>query len=257
MSQYENVKPCRRAAMTLLLASIATCAGASGLLRAGWLEEGKNLIGGLAGDETGGAQLGADELRAGLKEALRVGTETVVSRLGRTGGFNSDPAIHIPLPQSLDTVKSTLDTVGMGSMLDDLELKLNRAAEAATPEAKTLFLQSIQQMTLEDTKAVYSGPDDAATRYFQDRMSAPLAAEMSPVVSESLSEVGAIAAYDKVMSRYQNVPFAPDVKADLSDYVVSEGMAGIFYYLAREEAAIRQDPGKRTTEILKKVFGKP
>jgi len=145
----------------------------------------------------------------------------------------------------------------MGSMLDDLELKLNRAAEAATPKAKALFLQSIQQMTLEDAQAVYSGPDDAATRYFEDKMSAPLTAEMSPVVSESLSQVGAIAAYDKVMSRYQNVPFAPDVKADLSEYVVSEGIGGIFYYLAKEEAAIRQDPAKRTTDILKKVFGKP
>ncbi|MBA2410047.1 MAG: DUF4197 domain-containing protein [Gammaproteobacteria bacterium] len=243
--------------MTLLLATIAMYAVASGPLRAGWLEKGQDLIGGLAGDESGGAQLGADELRAGLKEALRVGTETVVSQLGQTGGFNSDPAIHIPLPQSLDTVKATLDTVGMGSMLDDLELKLNRAAEAATPKAKALFLQSIQQMTLEDAQAVYSGPDDAATRYFEDKMSAPLTAEMSPVVSESLSQVGAIAAYDKVMSRYQNVPFAPDVKADLSEYVVSEGIGGIFYYLAKEEAAIRQDPAKRTTDILKKVFGKP
>ena len=257
MSQYENVKPCRRAAMTLLMASVVMCAVVDSHLRAGWLEEGKDLIGGPAGDDSGGAQLGADELRAGLKEALRVGTETVVSQLGQTGGFNSDPAIHIPLPQSLDTVKATLDTVGMGSTLDDLELKLNRAAEAATPKAKALFWQSIQQMTLEDARAVYSGPDDAATRYFQDKMSAPLAAEMSPVVSKSLSQVGAIAAYDKVMSRYQNVPFVPDVKADLSDYVVSEGMAGIFYYLAREEAAIRQDPAKRTTDILKKVFGKP
>jgi len=254
MTRYKNANQRRRAAM--LLASIGLCAAGSGFVHAGWLEKGKDFIGGLAGGEPGGGQLAAGELQAGLKEALRVGTETVVSQLGQTGGFNSDPKIHIQLPQSLDTVKSTLDKVGMGSMLDDLELKLNRAAEAATPKAKALFWQCIHQMTLEDAQSIYSGPDDAATRYFQDKMSAPLAAEMSPAVSESLSQVGAIETYDEIMSRYENVPFVPDVKADLTGYVVNEGMDGIFYYLAKEEAAIRQDPAKRTTDILKKVFGK-
>ncbi|MGH8502823.1 MAG: DUF4197 domain-containing protein [Gammaproteobacteria bacterium] len=254
MTQYKNLNQCRRAAM--LLASVALCAAAGGFVHAGWLEKGKDFIGGLAGGGSSGGQLAVGELQAGLKEALRVGTGTVVSQLGQTGGFNRDPKIHIPLPQSLDTVKSTLDKIGMGSMLNDLELKLNRAAEAATPKAKALFWQSIRQMTLEDAQSIYRGPDDAATRYFRDKMSAPLAAEMSPVVSKSLSQVGAIETYDQIMSRYENVPFAPDVKADLTGYVVNEGMDGIFYYLAKEEAAIRQDPAKRTTDLLKKVFGK-
>ncbi|MBT3386843.1 MAG: DUF4197 family protein, partial [Desulfobacula sp.] len=47
-----------------------------------------------------------------------------------------------------------------------------------------------------------------------------------------------------------------DVKADLTDHVVEKGMDGIFYYMAKEEAAIRQNPVKRTTELLKKVFTK-
>ena len=140
-------------------------------------------------------------------------------------------------------------------MLNDLELGLNRAAEVATPRAKELFLAAIDDMTLDDAMAIYNGPDDAATRYFQSKMSAPLALEMKPVVDESLEDVGAVKIYDDVMEQYDALPFSPEVDADLSDYVVEKGMDGIFYYLAKEEAAIRQDPLKRTTDILKKVFG--
>jgi hypothetical protein len=219
------------------------------------LQEGKQLMDNLLGDEGDSTRLSVDEIGSGLKEALRVGTGNVVTQLGQTGGFNSDPAVHIPLPQSLQDVHSVLGKVGMDSMLDDLELKLNRAAEIATPKAKILFWDAIGQMTLDDVRAIYQGPDDAATRYFEAKMSGPLAAEMQPIVSDSLAAVDAIALYDQAISRYQSLPMVPDAKADLTDYVVAEGMDGIFYYLAREEAAIRSDPAKRTTELLEKVFG--
>jgi hypothetical protein len=143
----------------------------------------------------------------------------------------------------------------MSAIMDDLELRLNRAAETATPRARKLFLNSIQEMTLKDVRRILEGPDDAATRYFQSKMSAPLAREMTPIVEDSLAEVGAIRAYDDAMARYESIPYVPDVKADLSRYVVDKAMDGIFYYLAREEAAIRRDPLKRTSEILQKVFG--
>jgi len=140
-------------------------------------------------------------------------------------------------------------------MMDDLELKLNRAAEEATIPAKRLFWDSIEAMTLDDVMGIYNGPDDAATRYFQGKMSDPLAAEMQPVVERTLNQVGAIQAYDAVMGQYDTLPFVPDVKADLNSYVIDKGMEGIFHYLAQEEAAIRQDPVKRTTDILQTVFG--
>jgi hypothetical protein len=143
----------------------------------------------------------------------------------------------------------------MTSLLDDLELKLNRAAEVATPKAKALFGQAISEMTFEDVMNIYNGPEDAATRYFQDKMTPPLAKEMQPVVEQSLAEVGAVQSYDNVMGEYRTIPFVPDVKADLTTYVVEKGMDGIFYYMAKEEAAIRQNPAKRTTELLQKVFG--
>lgn len=219
------------------------------------LQKGQDLLGTYGGNLGAQDALSTDEIAAGLKEALRVGSETVVSQLGQTNGFNGDPAVHIPLPGSLDRVKSTLGKVGMSSMLDDLELRLNRAAEAATPKAQSLFLQAIDDMTLDDVERIYKGPDDAATRYFQSKMSQPLAKEMAPIVDQSLSQVGAVQSYDKAMGRYESIPFVPDAKADLSSYVVEKSMDGIFYYLAQQEAAIRQNPAKRTTELLQKVFG--
>ena len=110
-------------------------------------------------------------------------------------------------------------------------------------------------MTFDDVKTIYEGPEDSATRYFQGKMSPALINEMRPIVDNSMSEVGAVKAYDNVMGEYQSLPFVPDVKADLTDYVVQKGIDGIFYYIAKEEAAIRNDPVKQTTNLLKKVFG--
>ena len=219
-----------------------------------WWQKGIDLLKSPAGT-TAHQALTSDEIRAGLKEALRIGSENVVSQLGRTDGFNLDPSIHIPLPQQLDTVRSLLSRVGMSYMLDDLELKLNRAAEVATPKAQELFFQAISEMTFEDVMNIYNGPEDAATRYFQDKMTPALAKEMQPVVDRSLSQVGAVQTYDNIMGEYKAIPFVPDVKSDLTTYVVEKGMAGIFHYMAVEEAAIRQNPAKRTTELLQRVFG--
>ena len=140
-------------------------------------------------------------------------------------------------------------------MLDDLELRLNRAAEAATPKAKELFGQAINEMSIDDVQKIYQGPDDAATQYFREKMTPELTREMTPVVEKSLRQVGAIESYDKAMEQYKNIPFMPNVKEDLNGYVVEKGMDGIFYYLAREEAAIRSDPLKQSTSLLKKLFG--
>jgi hypothetical protein len=219
-----------------------------------WLDKGSDLLKKYGGS-SGQSGPTVEEIGAGLKEALRVGSENVVSRLGRMDGFNADSAVHIPLPKQLDTVKSVLDKVGMSGLLKDLEMKINRAAEVATPKAKKLFSQAISKMSFEDVKKIYKGPEDSATQYFRGKMSPALAKEMEPVVNKSLSEVGALKAYDNVMKEYRSVPFVPDVKADLTDHVVAKGMDGIFYYMAKEEAAIRQDPAKRTTDLLKFVFG--
>jgi hypothetical protein len=222
-----------------------------------WLKSGKELLGTVSQSPNGqtASSLTNSDIASGLKDALRVGTEKVVGQLGKADGFNADPTIHIPLPDNMLRVKQALDAIGLSAMMDDLELKLNRAAEAATPPAKKIFLNSIDSMTLDDVTVIYNGPDDAATRYFQDKMSAPLAEAMQPIVEQAINEVGAVQAYDAVMGEYSSLPFVPNVKADLNSYVVTEGMNGIFHYIAAEEASIRHNPVDRTTDILKKVFG--
>lgn len=209
----------------------------------------------LMGSESSAGALSNQDMADGLREALRVGSDKVVSQVGSADGFNSDPDIHIPLPGTLKKVQSALRTVGMSDLADDVELKLNRAAEAAAPEARDLFFQAISDMSLDDVKNIFDGPDDAATQYFKGKMSDPLAGKMSPIVDRSLADVGAIASYDRMMEGYGTIPFAPDVKADLTSYVVEKALDGIFFYVAKEEAAIRNNPAARTTEVLQRVFG--
>ncbi len=202
-----------------------------------------------------GASLRDMDIARGLKEALRVGSDRVVSTLGKADGFNKSPDVHIPLPPSLQTVKKVLDAVGAGAAADDLELRLNRAAESAVPKAKRLFGEAIAAMTFEDARAIYNGPKDSATQYFHGKMSAPLAADMRPIVDGELARVGAIQSYERMIGQYRSLPFVPDVKANLTDYVLGKAVDGVFLYLGREEAAIRENPAKRTTDLLKKIFG--
>lgn len=216
----------------------------------------RQLPGGGSSSSPTSQSLSESQIGAGLREALKVGVETVVGQVGAVNGYNSDPRIHVPLPDSLKTVQSTLSRVGLSGMVDDLELRLNRAAEAAAPEAKAVFWNAVDQMTMDDVRAIYNGPDDAATRFFERTMTPDLKTRMRPIVDRSLSEVGAIRSYDAAIGRYRNVPFVPDVKADLSDHVLERGLQGIFLYLAEEEKAIRQNPAKRTTELLQKVFAR-
>lgn len=197
-----------------------------------------------------------DEIAAGLKEALVVGSERVVDRVGHPDGYYDDQAIHIPLPAKLQPVQDALVKVGQGHYLAELEQGMNRAAEIAAPKAKKLFIDAIRQMSWQDVKQIYDGPDDAATRYFQNKMTPELKRMMRPVIDDSLAQVGVVQTYDRVMDRYQAIPFTPELNFDLNDYVIQHGIDGMFYYLAKEEAAIRQDPAKRTTEILKRVFGR-
>jgi len=224
----------------------------------GFFDRGKDLLKGLGGGDSGGSAVSAlssGDIANGLREALRVGSERVVGTLGAADGFNKSSDVHIPLPDSLKTVQSMLGKVGMSGLADDLELKLNRAAEAAVPKAKALFGNAISGMSIDDAKKILDGPKDSATQYFRGKMSAPLAGEMKPIVNDQLGQVGAVAAYDRMIGQYKSIPFVPDAKANLTDYVLEKAIDGVFLYLGREEAAIRENPAKRTTELLRKVFG--
>ncbi len=223
----------------------------------GWLDKGKELLKGVGSHTLKKPnELTVSEIAGGLKDALRVGTANVVSKLGTVDGFLKDSAIHIPLPSKLQKVKNTLDKIGMAGTLKDLEIKLNRAAEIATPKAKKLFWDAIASMTIDDVNKIYHGPKDAATQYFKSKMSIPLQREMKPVIDESLNQVEAVRTYNAILDKYNSLPFVKPVNGDIATYTLGKALDGIFYYLGKEEAAIRENPAKRTTELLRKVFGR-
>jgi len=218
-------------------------------------EVAKEQIQGETPDGNNLSQLTNSQVINGLREALKVGTENVVSQIGAADGYNLDKQIHIPLPNELQQVQSLLKKFGLASLADDVELRLNRAAELAAPKAKEFIIKSIEEMTLDQAQAIYNGPNDAATQYFKKIATPDLIKTISPIAEKSLNEVGALQAYDSLMGSYKSMPFVPDVKADLVNHTTKLAMDGIFHYLAIEEAAIRENPVKRTTEILKTVFG--
>ncbi len=201
------------------------------------------------------SSLSDTQISAGLRDALKIGTQTVVKQLGKEGGYSRDPQIKIPLPGPLAKADSMLKKIGMGGLTADLETRMNRAAEQAAPKAGALFINAIQKMTVTDAQAILTGPSDSATQYLRKTMGAELAREIQPLIQQSLAEAGAVRAYDAVTARYAQVPLASSLKVNMNDYVTNKAIDGMFYYVAREEAAIRAQPAKRTTEILKTVFG--
>lgn len=205
-------------------------------------------------DSVTGGSLSIDEITRGLKEALSTGSNNVVSKLGKSGGFNTDPSIRVPLPSALSKARDYAAKVGLDGSFNELENKLNEAAERATPKAKSLFLGAIKEMSVSDAKGILQGPDNAATSYFQGKTEVKLADAMRPLIDQSLSEVGAVNSFNKLVKSYKRIPGAPKINADLTAHVVEKGMSGIFYYLASEEKQIRDNPAKRTSELLQKVF---
>ncbi len=224
----------------------------------------RNLPGGIgapgaSGNTPGvnrGASLGTDEIGRGLKEALRVGADRVVSTLGRQGGFWGKADAQIPLPGWLESTQRGLKAIGRSQLVDDLHLRMNRAAEAAVPKAKQLFANAITAMTLDDARRILNGPSNAATEYFRAKTSSPLSRDMTPIVDRSLAEAGAIQALDRVTaSAAGGAANVANPRQRLTRHVVEKGIDAVFSYLGREEAAIRQNPTARTTELLKRVFG--
>jgi hypothetical protein len=247
--------PHRKFTIGMVTVGLIVSAPHTPLVQASLLDKAKDALDTFGQSAPSMTQLTTGEIAGGLREALWVGTERVVQQLGQVDGFNADPAVHIPLPGTLQTVKSVLANIGMSGMADELETRLNRAAEAATPEAKQIFAQAITKMTLDDVMHIYNGPENAATQYFKRKMSPRLFERMTPIIASSLSDVGAVQTFDQMMAQYKNIPFVPDVKANLTGYVVEKSLDGLFYYVGKQEAAIRQNPTARTTELLRRVFG--
>jgi hypothetical protein len=194
---------------------------------------------------------------AGLKQALEHGTQQAVALLGREDGYFGNPRVKIPLPDKLARVEKTLRKLGQGKTADEFILSLNRAAEAAAPEARAIFLQVIRQMTIADALGIVRGPRDAATRYFRERSEGTLKEKFLPIVAAATSQVGVTQRYKQFLRDAGPVASLFDVRSlDIDDHVTQKALDGLFLMVADEEKRIREDPVARTTELLRKVFGK-
>jgi len=209
----------------------------------------------LASTTNNSGGLTSDTIGNGLKEALTVGTGRVVDNLGSKDGFLGSSQFRIPLPQSLQNVRGAASRVGLGSYFDELELKMNRAAEAATPKARSLFVNAISQLSFDDVMSIYRGGDNAATQYLRGKMAQPLKEEMRPIINASLAQVGAVSVFNDLVSRYNRLPLVTDIDANLDNHVLDYANSAIFTQLESQEAAIRKDPLKRSTALLRQVFG--
>jgi len=196
-----------------------------------------------------------EEIVKGLKEALEIGSNNAVALVSRYNGYFKNPEIKIPLPENIRKTESFLRGIGFSRQVDEFELSMNRAAERAAPQAKSIFWEAIKKMTFADARNILNGPDDAATSYFRQKTSTQLYSEFRPVVHQAMSEVGVTQAYQTVDRKIRALPFTESMRFDLDQYVTDKALDGLFLMLAAEEKKIRQDPAARVTDLLKKVFG--
>lgn len=196
-----------------------------------------------------------DDIASGLKEALQVGTERSVAVLSKTDGFFGNAAIKILMPPEAQKVESTLRKLGFNKQVDDAILSMNRAAEDASKTAAPIFVKAIQKMSIEDAVGILKGGDDAATKYLQTKTSEDLTKAFRPGIEQSLQKVDATKNWNTIITQYNRFSFKK-INPDLAAYVTERALNGLFTQLAAEEKNIRKDPVARTTDLLKKVFGK-
>ena len=205
-----------------------------------------------------GQKSGLDEktVGAGLKDALRVGTERAVYRTSKTDGFLANKLIHIALPEEFDSVAAALRTIGLGNQVDSLEMAMNRAAERASGEAKAVFWDAVTRMTLYDVYGILNGGETAATDYFRAKTSDSLRNRIHPIVVGKMGEVGLYKLYNQIITTYNTLPLVSKPAINLEDYVTEKTLDGLFIIIAQEEQQIRKNPAARTTKLLQEVFGR-
>ena len=207
------------------------------------------------GSSTGVSSLSNEEASGGLKEALTQGVGKAVGTLGAADGFFGNKEVKIPLPKSLKKIEKGMKLMGMGKQSDELVLKMNRAAEAAVPEAKALLVGSIKQMTLADAKGILTGPQDAATQYFKRTTSKQMGEKFLPIVTKATENVQLAASYNKYAEMGSKFGVVKKEDANIEQYVTNKALDGLYLMIAKEEAAIRKDPLGQASSLLKKVFG--
>jgi hypothetical protein len=201
------------------------------------------------------ADISGRDASGGLKEALTQGAAKAVDVLGRQDGFLGNPKVRIPLPESVQKVEGLMRGLGMGKQADELLTAMNRAAEAAVPQAKVLLVNSIRQMSVEDAKSILSGGEDSATQYFRRTTSGPLAEKFKPVVRKAIARVKLAEKYDQFAGKGAKFGLVREQDAHLDNYVTQKALDGLYLMIAEEEKAIRKNPAEAVGKLAKKVFG--
>lgn len=189
-----------------------------------------------------------------LRQALNQGAKTAVASLARENGFLGNEKVRIPLPQSLHKADGLLRQLGMGSYADELTISMNRAAEAAVPEAENLLVDAVGKMSVEDAKGILTGGDDAATQYFRKNTESALGNKFKPIVIRSVQQVKLAEKYDQFAGKAAKLGLIDQHDANLEDYVTQKTLDGLFLMMAEQEKAIRANPLQATGALAQKVF---
>lgn len=191
----------------------------------------------------------------GLKAALTQAADTAVAELGVENGFFDNAKVKIPLPDTLKKAEKAMRMFGMGKEADELVLRMNRAAEAAVPEAKALLTDAVKKMSVQDAKDILTGGDDAATQYFRKTTSGPMAQKFLPIVKKATQDVQLAQQYNQFAEAGARFGLVRKDQASLEQYVTQKTLDGVYTMMAEEEKAIRQDPMGQASSLIKKVFG--
>lgn len=197
------------------------------------------------------------EIVAGLKEALRISTDTTVRYLNQVNGYYGDILIRILFPPDAQRLRTAIEALPGGSeLIQDLIIRMNRAAEEAAAEAKPIFWNAITELTIEDGMRILKGDSIAATRYLREKTTDSLYARYKPKIQAAMEEVGAQQAWEYLVDTYNNLPttFTPIQNRDLAAYVTDRALHGLFLKIGQHETRIRRDMTYRVTDLLRKVF---
>lgn len=195
------------------------------------------------------------DINAGLKEALARGADAAVAQLGQKDGFFGNAALKIPLPPNLQKAEKAMRMFGMGKQADDLVLSMNRAAEAAVPEARTLLVDAVRQMTLEDARGILTGGQTSATDFFRNKTEATLTERFGPIVKATTDKVGLAQQYNQYAGMAAQFNLIDKQQASVEQYVTQQALDRLYTVIGEKEAAIRANPMQAGSDLLRKVFG--
>jgi hypothetical protein len=202
------------------------------------------------------ANLTQSDATAGLKAALERGATIAVDLLGRTDGFWANDRVRIPLPDWLNRGERALKLMGYGKDIDALKLGVNRAAEQAVPESRTLLVNAVKSMSVADAKKILGGGDTAITQFFADKTRSPLTQRFLPIVTKTTDRIGLAQQYNRLAAQGAKFGVVKGDQVRIENHVTGKALDGLYFMIGEEEKKIRQDPVGTGSDILKKVFGR-